>query len=57
MKAISFNNGWMCRHLDTPGPGKPVQIPHDAMLAESRSELAASGINGGWFEGHDYLYE
>ena len=32
-------------------------IPHDAMLAEKRSELAASGINGAWFEGHDYLYE
>lgn len=57
MKAISFNNGWTCRHLDVSGPGEPVAIPHDAMLAEPRSELAASGINGAWFEGHDYLYE
>ena len=57
MKAIPFDNGWTCRHLNTPGPGEAVMIPHDAMLAEKRSELAASGINGGWFEGHDYLYE
>lgn len=57
MKAIPFNDGWTCRHLDTPGPGTPVTIPHDAMLGEPRSELAASGINGAWFEGHDYLYE
>lgn len=27
------------------------------MLQEKRSELAASGINGAWFEGYDYLYE
>ena len=57
MKAISFNEGWTCRHLDTPGPGNPVLIPHDAMLTEKRNELAASGINGAWFEGYDYLYE
>ena len=57
MKAIPFHNGWTCRHLDAPGPGTPVMIPHDAMLAEPRSELAASGINGSWFEGYDYLYE
>lgn len=35
----------------------PVQIPHDAMLAERRHGAAACGINGAWFEGHDYLYE
>lgn len=43
--------------MNTPGPGTSIVLPHDAMLAESRSELAASGINGSWFEGHDYLYE
>ena len=57
MKAILFNDGWTCRHLDAPGPGTPVVLPHDAMLGEPRSPLAASGINGAWFEGHDYLYE
>lgn len=57
MKQYSFCSDWTCKHLGTPKPGVPVQIPHDAMLAESRNSLAASGINGGWFEGHDYLYE
>lgn len=57
MKRLAFSQGWTCRHLDAPGPGAAVTIPHDAMLAEPRSELAASGINGAWFNGHDYLYE
>lgn len=57
MNKISFCFNWTCKHLGAPGSGAPVQIPHDAMLAEPRSELAASGINGAWFEGHDYLYE
>ncbi|MBR2889222.1 MAG: DUF4982 domain-containing protein [Oscillospiraceae bacterium] len=57
MIKICFNEGWTCRHLDAPGPGHPVTIPHDAMLAEKRTELAPSGINGAWFEGYDYLYE
>ena len=57
MNKISFCFNWTCIHLGAPGSGAPVQIPHDAMLAEPRSELAASGINGAWFEGHDYLYE
>lgn len=57
MKRYSFCSGWTYRRLGTDGPGMPVQIPHDAMLAEKRSEDAACGINGGWFEGYDYLYE
>ena len=57
MKKYSFCSDWTCKHLDAPEAGASVQIPHDAMLAEKRSALAASGINGAWFEGHDYLYE
>ena len=57
MKRNSFSSGWSCRHLNEPGPGHPVEIPHDAMLEEPRNALAAGGVNCGWFEGHDYLYE
>ena len=57
MKAINFGKDWTCRHLTAPGPGMPVTIPHDAMLSEPRSALSAGGVNTGWFEGHDYLYE
>lgn len=57
MKRFSFCSGWSCRHLNDPGPGVPVDIPHDAMLAEPRVASARSGVNGGWREGCDYLYE
>ena len=57
MKAISFNSGWTCRHLEEEGPGMPVSIPHDAMLAEPKSETAPGGTNTGWYEGFDYLYQ
>ena len=56
MKPITLHTGWTCRHLDQPGPGQPVTIPHDAMLAEPRTKESPGGINTGWFEGHDYRY-
>ncbi|NEG90057.1 glycoside hydrolase family 2 TIM barrel-domain containing protein [Bifidobacterium aerophilum] len=56
MKAIEFNHGWAYRHLDTDEAFVPVTVPHDAMLAEPRTPLAASGLNSGWFEGRDYEY-
>ena len=57
MKPITLHTGWTCRHLDQPGPGQPVTIPHDAMLAEPKSETAPGGTNTGWYEGFDYIYE
>ena len=57
MRAINFNYDWTYKHLDDPGPGMPVTTPHDAMLSEPRNELSAGGVNTGWYEGHDYLYE
>ena len=57
MKAIYFNQGWTYRHLEEQGPGTPVTLPHDAMLYEQRDENFAGGINTGWYDGRDYLYE
>ena len=57
MQPISFCSGWTCRHLNGSDAPRPVLLPHDAMLEERRHALAPSGKNGGWFEGHDYLYE
>ena len=51
-----FHEGWTCRHLEDAGEGIPVSIPDDAMLREKRTGEAESGLNGSWFEGHDYLY-
>lgn len=57
MKALAWNTGWTCRHLDAADPGVPVTLPHDAALAEPRTETAPGGTNTGWYEGFDYLYE
>ena len=56
MRAIPFNTGWTFLPLDEDGPALPVTFPHDAMLAEPRSETSAGGINTGWYRGRDYRY-
>lgn len=57
MKKTEFNKGWTYRCLEETGSGQSVTLPHDAMLSENRTQDSAGGINTGWFEGHDYLYE
>ena len=39
MRKIAFNDGWTCRHAVDSGKGKPVTIPHDAMLDEKRTPI------------------
>ena len=56
MISCFFHEGWTCKHLGDEGPGTPVAIPHDAMLAEPRTADALGGLNVSWFEGFDYLY-
>ena len=57
MHAIEFNHDWSYRHLGAADElFAPVTLPHDAMIREERSPLAASGLNSGWFEGRDYEY-
>ena len=41
MKATPLLTGWTCRHLGDTAPGRPVTLPHDAMLAEPRTALSA----------------
>ncbi|MCD7917849.1 MAG: DUF4982 domain-containing protein [Clostridiales bacterium] len=56
MKKLDLNRGWLVKHEGTEEPGKPVTLPHDAMLAEPRTAQSPGGTNTGWFEGHDYRY-
>ena len=56
MKAHQFNNHWQVKYLGEKGPGVPIDLPHDAMLSEPKSELSAGGVNTGWYEGRDYVY-
>lgn len=37
--------------------GREIRLPHDAMISEKRTQDSAGGINTGWFEGYDYVYE
>ena len=57
MKPTPLLTGWTSRHLGDTAPGKPVTLPHDAMLAEPRTALSAGGTNTGWYEGYDYEYQ
>ncbi len=56
MKKQPFNHGWQFAHLGEKAY-QPVTLPHDAMLAEPRTEESRGGINIGWFEGRDYEYQ
>ena len=56
MKRYIFNDGWSYRALGDGHPPVPVRIPHDAMLAEPRTEDSPGGHNIGWFACRDYEY-
>jgi len=47
---LDFNFGWKCN-------GKPVTLPHDAMLGEIRDGGCRNGVNSGYFPGGKYTYE
>ena len=56
MRAISLNDNWQVKHLDTDEPALTVNVPDDAMLREERTAEAEGGLNVSWFEGRDYVY-
>lgn len=52
---LDFNKGWFfCKEGGEP---VPVDLPHDAMLTETRRADCPSGVNGGYFPGGVYTYE
>lgn len=57
MKKIDFNQSWTYCRVGEETVKYEVMIPHDAMISEKRTEDSAGGINTGWFEGYDYIYE
>lgn len=50
MKKINFNANWYCN-------GKPVTLPHDAMIHEERKADNPSGSAQAYFPGGTYVYE
>ncbi len=57
MQKVDFNKGWTYRRIDVEDTEKCVNLPHDAMLSEPRSEENPGIHNIGYFEGHDYEYK
>ncbi len=57
MKRIDFNRDWTYRRIDIEDTFKSINLPHDAMLSENRSEDNPGIHNIGYFEGHDYEYK
>lgn len=57
MKKIDFNQAWTYCRVGEERVKCEVMMPHDAMISEKRTEDSAGGINTGWFEGYDYIYE
>lgn len=55
MIKTDFNKGWLfCREGETERIA--VDVPHDAMLREPRTDDSEGGTNTGWFAGCDYEY-
>ncbi len=57
MQKTAFNTGWTYHRAGEEELKTAVTLPHDAMLSEKRTADSAGGINTGWFEGYDYIYE
>lgn len=52
---IDFCNDWrFCKEGGTP---ISVNLPHDAMIVESRDGGCRNGVNSGYFPGGKYIYE
>lgn len=59
METVNLNKNWTFCKLDSQGNpifSKKIDIPHDAMIFEKRSENAPGGLNVSFFEGGDYIY-
>lgn len=57
MKKIAFDKGWRCYAIGKENEVHNVSIPHDAMLYDDKSETSPAGVNTGWYEANDYVYE
>ena len=57
MQYSDFNQNWMfCRTGNNTAP-EPVNLPHDAMLHETRIPMLEGGETSGYFPGGKYSYE
>ena len=57
MIKLEFNDNWIFYKIGQETEKVNITLPHDAMLSEDRIPTSAGGVNIGWFEGNDYIYE
>lgn len=57
MEKINFNQEWICYRKGERDTAIAVSVPHDAMLLDERKENCPSGVNSGWYDVKDYIYE
>lgn len=57
MSKISLNSSWICHRTGHSEKSFPIDIPHDAMLLDVKSENSPGGVNTGWYDAQDYTYE
>lgn len=57
MKQMDFNRGWHFSRDSRPGEVRTLDLPHDAMLEESRCQENPSQSAGAYFAGGRYRYE
>ena len=52
---VALNKGWtFCKEGGAPSQ---IDLPHDAMLGETRDASCRNGVNAGYFPGGKYIYE
>lgn len=57
MKQLDFNRDWRFSRDSRPGEVRTLDLPHDAMLEEFRSQENPSQSAGAYFAGGRYRYE
>ncbi|HIY64104.1 MAG TPA: DUF4982 domain-containing protein [Candidatus Mediterraneibacter stercoripullorum] len=57
MEKISLNKDWICYRSGHREEAFRTDVPHDAMLLDSKSENSPGGVNTGWYDAQDYSYE
>ena len=57
MRKISFNDNWECCPVDCQDQKMEINLPFDAMLLDDKKEDCAGGVNIGWIDARDYIFE
>ena len=57
MERKFLNKDWLCYETGKREEAFAIDVPHDAMLLDPKSENSPGGVNNGWIDARDYSYE